>query len=105
MRYTRRMWFFDKNKDKNKGKPADTAAGPDKPLSSKEEKTKALMAQMRQLRAEIGEENLQKLAQKLKLDDLKKQVRSDIENDPKKRDRLLDEIRFHVQDDDGSTRH
>lgn len=100
------MWFFDKNKGKDKDKKPETdATAPAKTLTSKEQKTQALMAQMRTLRAEIGEENLQKLVQKLKLDELKKQVRTDIENDPKKRDRLLDEIRFHVQDDDGATRH
>lgn len=74
-------------------------------MTSKETKTAALMAQMRTLRAEIGEEQLQKMVNKLKLDELKKQMRHDIDTDPKKRDRLLDEIRFHVQSDDGETRH
>jgi hypothetical protein len=55
---------------------------------------------MRTLRAEIGEEVLQELAKKLKLDDLKNKVRHDIDNDPRKRDRLLDELRMHVRDDE-----
>jgi len=58
------------------------------------------MAQMRSLRAEIGEETLEKIVNKLKLDDLKKQMRSDIDTNPKKRDRLLDEIRLNMRDDD-----
>ncbi|HEY8964383.1 MAG TPA: hypothetical protein VIN59_07990 [Alphaproteobacteria bacterium] len=75
-------------------------------MTSKQAKTEALMAQMRVLRAEIGEENLQALVKKLKLDELKKQVRHDIEHDPVKRQRLLDEIRWHVHDDHSSpTRH
>jgi hypothetical protein len=95
------MWFFGKDKDKKKDAPAKAAASvPAKPLTSKEAKTQALMAQMRTLRAEIGEENLEKIVNKLKLDALKKQIRDDIDNDPKKRDRLLDELRFHVRDDD-----
>jgi|GEM_PF-1910966 len=107
------MWFFGKDKNKGKDKPAADAA---KPASipgnvaasatmTKAEKAAHLMAQMRGLRAEIGEEELAKIVAKLKLDELKKQVRSDIDNDPKKRDRLLDEIRFHVQDPDNNTRH
>lgn len=87
------MWIFGKKP--NKDKPA---ASPAKVLSSKEEKVQALLAQMRELRAEIGEENLQRLAEKLQFETLKKQVRHDIDNDPKKRDRLLDEIRFQARD-------
>ena len=98
------MWFFGKDKDKGK-KDAAKADAPARPMTSKEAKTKELMAQMRALRAEIGEETLQELVKKLKLDELKKQIRSDIDNDPKKRDRLLDEIRFHVHDTDNQTRH
>jgi len=99
------MWFFGKDK-KKEGKPVEAKSAPAQPLTSKQIKTQALMAQMRTLRAEIGEENLQKLVQKLKLEDLKKQVRHDIENDPVKRQRLLDEIRWHVHDDHSSdTRH
>lgn len=106
------MWFFGKDKNKGKDKPAQDAAKPTIPgniaasaTMTKAEKAAHLMAQMRGLRAEIGEEELQKIVSKLKLDELKKQVKLDIENDPKKRDRLLDEIRLHVHDTDHSTRH
>ena len=93
------MWFFGKDKkDKKKGKGG--ASAPTKPKTSKEVKTQALLAQMRDLRAEIGEENLQNIVRKLKLDELKNQVRHDIDHNPEKRDRLLDEIRYHVHDHD-----
>lgn len=100
------MWFFG-NKDKKKGaKPADTKAVSTEGMTSKQIKAQALLAQMRVVRAEIGEENLQAIVRKLKLDELKKQVRDDIDNNPEKRQRLLDEIRWHVHDDHGSdTRH
>lgn len=94
------MWIFGKKDNKTDKKPEATQKGPPdmSKLGSKEEKIQALMAQMREVRAEIGEENLQKLAEKLKLDAMKKQMRHDIDNDPKKRDRLLDEIRFQARD-------
>jgi len=99
------MWFFS-SKDKKKDAKASADKVPAQPLSSKDAKAQALLAQMRVLRAEIGEENLQKLAAKLKLDDLKKQVQHDIEHNPERRERLLDEIRWHVHDDNGQqTRH
>lgn len=91
------MWIFGKKDTKKKAAPKAVAA-PAPASSSKEEKVQALLAQMREIRAEIGEENLQKLAEKLQFDALKKQVRHDIDNDPRKRDRLLDEIRFQARD-------
>ena len=94
------MWFFGKDKGKGKTDAAKTIAAPAKPVSSKQAKTDVLMAQMRNLRAEIGEENLEKLVNKLKLEDLKKQVRTDIDTNPNKRDRLLDEIRLNMRDVD-----
>jgi hypothetical protein len=57
-----------------------------------------LLAQMREKRAEIGEEELQKITSKLKLEEMKKQMRHDIENDEAKRNRLLDEIRGELRD-------
>jgi hypothetical protein len=94
------MWFFGKDKGKGKTDAAKAIAAPATPVSSKQAKADALMAQMRSLRAEIGEETLEKIVNKLKLDDLKKQMRSDIDTNPKKRDRLLDEIRLNMRDDD-----
>lgn len=93
------MWFFGKDKDKDKAK-AKEAKALAVPVTSKEAKAAALLAQMRTLRAEIGEENLQEIVRKLKLDDLKKQVRKDIDTDQNKRERLLDEIRFQMHDAD-----
>ncbi|MBU6234959.1 MAG: hypothetical protein KGQ41_03865 [Alphaproteobacteria bacterium] len=100
------MWFFgSKDKDK-KDKKADAKAEPSKPMTTKEAKTQAVLAQMRTLRAEIGEENLQEIVRKMKLDDLKKQVRKDIDENPHKRERLLDAIRFEVHEADRDrTRH
>ena len=100
------MWFFG-NKDKGKkDKKVDAKAAPTKPMTEKEMKAQELLAMMRTVRAEIGEENLQKIVNKLKLDDLKKQIRNDIDNNPHKRERLLDAIRYEVHDADrGPTRH
>ncbi len=92
------MWFFG-SKDKD-SKKKGAAPAPAVPMTSKQAKAQAVLTQMRTLRAEIGEENLQNIVNKLKLDELKKQIRHDIDNDPRKRDRLLDEIRMHVHDYD-----
>lgn len=56
-----------------------------------------LLAQMREKRAEIGVEELQKITSKLKLEQLKKQVRHDVMHDEAKRNRLLDEIRGEIR--------
>ncbi|NBX66961.1 MAG: hypothetical protein EBQ96_08200 [Proteobacteria bacterium] len=95
------MWFFGgKDKDKKNKKNEAKKAEPTKPMTTKEAKTQQVLAQMRELRAEIGEEQLQEIVRKIKLDDLKKQIKSDIDNNPYKRERLLDEIRFQVHDAD-----
>lgn len=88
------MWIFGKKTPKG----ADDKKAVSAPLNSKEEKVQALLAQMREIRAEIGEENLQKLAEKLQFDALKKQVRDDIDNDPRKRDKLIDHLRWHANE-------
>lgn len=93
------MWFFGKDKDKKKSGKAETASAAPAANPGRTEAQRKLLEQMRGLRAEIGEENLQKLANKLRLEDLKKQVRADIDGDEKKRNRLLDEIRFTMQEE------
>lgn len=94
------MWFFGKDKKKGKSKKTSASKGADDPaLAGKTEAQRALLMQMRGLRAEIGEENLQKLAKKLQFEDLKNKVRHDIETDEEKRNRLLDEIRMNLHDD------
>lgn len=57
-----------------------------------------LMAQMREKRAEIGEEELAKMAHAIQMDNLKKKIKHDIETDEDKRNRLLDEIRLGLKD-------
>lgn len=95
------MWFFGgKDKDKKGKKDEAKKAVPAKPMTAKEAKTQQVLAQMRELRAEIGEEQLQEIVRKIKLDDLKKQIKDDIDNNPHRRERLLDEIRFQVHDAD-----
>jgi hypothetical protein len=79
------MWFFKKDKET-------------KAKTLKEQKAQELLSIMRTARAEIGEENLQAIVTKLKLDDLKKKVQADIENDSRKRDKLLDAIRYEMTD-------
>jgi hypothetical protein len=93
------MWPFGK-KDKN-SKKTDSKAGAADNLDTlaKTDAQKKLLLQMRELRTEIGEENLQKMAEKLKLEDLKNKVRHDIDNNEAKKHRLLDEIRWSLQED------
>lgn len=96
------MWpFGSKNKDKKKSSKALPAKQGSKEvdISHLSPNKQALMRQMRSIRAEIGEEELQKMAAALRLEDLKNKVRSDIESDPSKRERLIDEIRFNLHDD------
>jgi hypothetical protein len=86
------MWFFKKDKEvKNQvtGTKAQTL---------KDQKAQELLAIMRTARAEIGEENLQNIVKKIKLDDLKKKVQNDIVSDERKRDKLLDAIRYEMTD-------
>lgn len=89
------MWPFSKKK-KNSDTPALTAQVDISHLSDAKQK---LMMQMREKRAEIGEEELQKIAARLQHEALKKQIRRDIETDDQKRQRLIDEIRFGIDND------
>ena len=95
------MWpFGNKNKGKDSSKSSKPATSDDNlDTLAKTDAQKKLLLQMRELRTEIGEENLQKMAQKLKLEDLKNQVRHDIDNDEDKKHRLLDEIRWSLKED------
>lgn len=89
------MWPFSKKK-KNSGTPASTGQVDISHLSDAKQK---LMMQMREKRAEIGEEELQKIAARLQHEALKKQICRDIETDEQKRQRLIDEIRFGLDND------
>ena len=96
------MWPFTKNKDKDSAKnlallPTSSPKQAGTEDLGKTDAQRALLTQMRGLRAEIGEETLQKLAKKLQFEDLKNKIRHDIENDEDKRNRLLDEIRGELR--------
>lgn len=91
------MWPFSKKNKNNADLPAAKGQVDVSHLSPQKQK---LMAQMREIRAEIGEEELQKMASALQHENLKKQIRHDIENDDQKRQRLIDEIRFGLRNDD-----
>jgi hypothetical protein len=58
----------------------------------------ALIEQMREKRAEIGEEELQKMAKAIQMENLEKQIKHDIDHDENKRNRLLDEIRSTLKE-------
>jgi hypothetical protein len=79
-------------------KKKKNSAGDNDVASNLSDAKQQLLAQMREKRAEIGEEELQKITSKLKLEEMKKQVRHDIEHDEAKRNRLLDEIRGELRD-------
>jgi len=84
------LWPFSKKPEPAKPQPA----------SAKQKAAQQVMAQMKGLRAEIGAENLDRLVSHLRLEDLKNQMREQIASDPKKRDRLLDELRLNLRDRD-----
>ncbi len=86
------LWPFKKKPDKAK------QAAPAPAVNGKQAAASSVMAQMRGLRAEIGEENLTRLVNHLKLEDLKNKMRDDIASDPQKRGKLLDELKFQLKD-------
>lgn len=89
--------FFSKNKP-NKSVD-DAAAEGAVDISHLSDAKQKLFAQLRAKREELGPEEIAKMERAVKLDALKKQVKSDIENDDDKRGRLLDEIRFEMKKD------
>ena len=89
------MFGFFKNKSKNKNQDANGEVS----VSHLSDAKQQLFAQLKAKRAELGEEEIQKMANAVKMSKLKNQVKSDIENDEQKRNRLLDEIRFNMQDE------
>lgn len=87
--------FFKKKKDKL-DKPVTEG---EVDISHMSDAKQQLMAQLREKRAEIGEENLQKMASALHHEKLRQQIQKDIETDEEKRNRLLDEIRSELRRD------
>lgn len=87
--------WFKKNKKNQDTETPDAGAVDISHLSPAKQ---ALMQQMREKRAEIGDEELQKMAKAIEMDKLKKKIKHDIDHDEDKRNRLLDEIRFNLKD-------
>ncbi len=90
------MFGFFKNKKKENEKPDGEVAVDVSHLSDAKQQ---LFAQLKAKRTELGEEEIQKMANAVKMSKMKKQMQHDIENDADKRNRLLDEIRFGLQHD------
>ena len=88
------MFGLFKKKDKQKQEKV-----PSTDISHLSDAKQQLFAQLKEKRAELGEEEIQKMANALKMSKLKNQVKSDIDNDEQKRNRLLDEIRFGMKSD------
>lgn len=88
------MFGFLKKKDRPKQEEISTID-----ISHLSVAKQQLFAQLKAKRAELGDEEIQKMANALKASKLKNQIKSDIDNDEKKRNRLLDEIRFGLEND------
>lgn len=88
------MFSFFKKKDTQKQEEVSTID-----VSHLSDAKQQLFAQLKAKRAELGAEEIQKMANALKASQLKNQIKSDIDNDEKKRNRLLDEIRFGLEND------
>lgn len=88
-------WF---KKNKKNQSPDDASTNEPVDISQLSPAKQALMQQMREKRAEIGDEELQKMAKAIEMENLKKKIKHDIDNDEDKRNRLLDEIRFGLKD-------
>ena len=88
--------WLKRYKDKKKQEGEDAQGTAD--LSHLSPAKQALFIQMREKRAEIGEEEIAKMAKALEMEKLKKQIKHDIDHDEDKRNRLLDEIRGGLKD-------
>lgn len=87
-------WLFGKKKE-----AATTAQKPQQPLTGKAAAQAALLEQMKRTKSELGEETIQKMAMELRAADLKKAIQKKIDTDANARDRILDEIRFQMDQD------
>lgn len=89
--------LFDKKKKKKKTDDAPaTDQVPD--ISAMSDAKQALFKQLRDMRHDMGPEELSKMQKAMKMQALQKKIKDDIMNDDDKRNRLLDDIRFHMQD-------
>lgn len=82
--------FFSKNKSSDTQDDAIDVSH----LSDAKQK---LFEQLKAKRNELGPDEIEKMQRAVKADALKKQIKSDIENDENKRNRLLDEIRYGLK--------
>ena len=89
------MFGLFKKKDENK---ATDAIEQSVDVSHLSDAKQQLFAQLKAKREELGPEEIAKMQRAVKLDAMKKQMKSDIDNDEAKRNRLLDEIRFSIKD-------
>ena len=83
-------------KDKKKAEEAESN-GEAVDVSHLSDAKQQLFAQLKAKRDELGPEEIERMQKAVKLDALKKQMKSDIENDEDKRNRLLDEIRLGMK--------
>lgn len=88
-------FFYKKNK---KSEPVTRGNNDYVDVSHLSDVKKQLFAQLKAKRQELGAEEIAKMQKALELDAIKKKMKSDIENDMNKRNRLLDEIRFNLKD-------
>lgn len=95
-RYGIMFGWLKRNKDKEKQGEGDAQGATD--ISHLSPAKQALFIQMREKRAEIGEEEIAKMAKALEMEKLKKQIKHDIDHDEDKRNRLLDEIRNSLKE-------
>ena len=80
-----------------KDKKADASTSGEVDVSHLSDAKQQLFAQLKAKRMELGEEEIAKMQKAVEMDKMKKQIKSDIENDEDKRNRLLDEIRFGMK--------
>ena len=86
--------IFKKKKEKDSADISEEAVD----VSHLSDAKQQLFAQLKAKREELGPEEIAKMQKAVKLDAIKKQMKSDIESDENKRNRLLDEIRFSMKD-------
>lgn len=81
---------------KDKGDKVDTPASPD--VKTMSDAKQQLFAQLQAKRAELGPEEIAKMQKAVEMQALQQKIKKGIDNDPKARDRLLDEIRWQMKD-------
>ena len=83
---------------KNKKKQEEGAQDATPDVSNMSDAKQQLFAQLQAKREELGPETIAKMQKAAKAQKMREQLRKDIDTDEKKRDRIIDEIRLHMQD-------